>query len=499
VHSGTQEGKWYSDKLQFKDMNVLIAHHAADMRLWTENKTHVDLRKLAKAILFDADVKLSCSCPAAQYWGPNYILSKPKYDAKYGRQEDRRPKVRNPKEYGMLCKHLQVLINVLPFYITTMATWLKEQFASQIAYIEKDTIKTKGGFKAAAAELKRRKEEQPPEAPPEEPKSIEPTPVPPTEPEEEPEAEKEMPEIEKEPKAKIPLPTEPKEEEEPEEPIVPDEKRPELDRKAKLLKKKEKEAPKEKPEEEPEEITPRGRKTEPEPPDRPRVKKVEEPPTEEEGSEEITPRGRKSPELKKNRIVNKAKPPEEDKFKKKLHSGEYEDETFERKKMTKLGSCINDVSETRSIGRQEILDIYNDYKSEEGWSREIPNLIDVLMYYPKDAEKLRQESIQFLKQKGIKTLYRIGSDKRPGKIVSYTYDLEQYKKTCDEQEAYGYRKRKIYSLRITPDVEDRIILVENVTHLRYILKEAEVLLYKGKKPKSEYLDEMFERIQFLLK
>ncbi len=325
IHSGTKEGVWYQGRLQFKDMNVLIAKHAADMRLWTQDKTHVDLRKLAKAILFDADVKISCSCPAAQYWGPNYILSKPKYDAKYGRQEDRRPRVRNPREYGMLCKHLQVLINVLPFYITTMATWLKEQFASQIAFVEKDTLKTKGQFKAAAAELKRRKVEPPEEGPPETPPTpAEPKAGPPSKPgegeaeppKEEPEAEKEMPAIKKEPKPKIPLPTEPKEE--PEEPIVPDEKRPELDRKAKLLKKKEKEAPKEKPKKEPkelekpEEITPRGRLTEPPPPSRPRVKKVEEPPTEEEeGPVEITPRGRKSPEVNKRRLINKAKPPEE--------------------------------------------------------------------------------------------------------------------------------------------------------------------------------------------
>lgn len=323
IHSGTKEGVWYQGRLQFKDMNVLIAKHAADMRLWTQDKKHVDLRKLAKAILFDADVKISCSCPAAQYWGPNYILSKPKYDAKYGRQETRRPRVRNPREYGMLCKHLQVLINVLPFYITTMATWLKEQFSSQIAFVEKDTLKTKGGFKAAAAELKRRKEAGEEEGPPETP----PTPAkpkagPPTAPgkeeeeppKEEPEAEKEMPTIKKEPKPKIPLPTEPKEEEEVEEPIVPDEKRPELDRKAKLLKKREKAAPKEKPKvEKPEEITPAGRKTEPTPPSKPRIKKVEEPPAEEEeGPEEITPRGRKSPEVNNRRLVNKAKPPEEE-------------------------------------------------------------------------------------------------------------------------------------------------------------------------------------------
>jgi hypothetical protein len=124
-----------------------------------------------------------------------------------------------------------------------------------------------------------------------------------------------MPEIEKEPKPKIPAPKEvvPPKEEEPEKEVIPDEERPELDRKAKLLKKKEKEdAEKEKSKK----ISPRGRKTEPTPPAKPSVGKVEEPPEEDE----------EEPVAKKIEPLPKE---EEDEFKKKLHKGDYEDETYE--------------------------------------------------------------------------------------------------------------------------------------------------------------------------
>jgi len=163
IHSGTDDGVWYDAYLRWKDVTELLSNLVKDTRLWTKSKEHVDLRKLAKRFFHDADVQLKCSCPAFQYYGPAYILSLSRYDAKYTNPETRPPRIRNPKQYGAVCKHLQGLLNALPFYLGTMASWLKEHYAKQIAYLEEQAKKEKEELKRAAAELAKRKGEKPKE------------------------------------------------------------------------------------------------------------------------------------------------------------------------------------------------------------------------------------------------------------------------------------------------------------------------------------------------
>lgn len=136
VHSGTDDNKWYEFNFHIKDIINLLNKYVSDKSLWTKDGQHADLRKVARAIFFDADVQIECSCPAAQFWGPNFTQSRPKYDAKYGRKENRPPKKRNPNEYGILCKHGNAVLKTLPFYITTIAKWLKENYADKIKEIQ---------------------------------------------------------------------------------------------------------------------------------------------------------------------------------------------------------------------------------------------------------------------------------------------------------------------------------------------------------------------------
>lgn len=136
VHSGTDDNKWYEFNFHIKDLVNLLNKYVPDKSLWTKDKQRADLRKVARAIFFDADVQIECSCPAAQFWGPNFTQSRPKYDAKYGRKENRPPKKRNPNEYGILCKHGNAVLKTLPFYITTIAKWLKENYADKIKEIQ---------------------------------------------------------------------------------------------------------------------------------------------------------------------------------------------------------------------------------------------------------------------------------------------------------------------------------------------------------------------------
>lgn len=163
IHSGTDDSLWYDAYIKFKDLPGLIGSLVGDLRLWTKDRSHVDLRKLAKKVMFKAEIQLKCNCPAFQYWGPAFILSLSKYDGKYTDPERRPPRIRNPKKYGAVCKHLQNLLNVYPWYQSTMAKWLKDYHIKQIRRLERDAKREKEELKRAAVELGRRKEEEEPE------------------------------------------------------------------------------------------------------------------------------------------------------------------------------------------------------------------------------------------------------------------------------------------------------------------------------------------------
>ena len=141
IHSGTDSSKRYDVQFHIKDIVGLVQKHAANKELWTSDGMHVDLRKVAHAIFFDADVQTQCSCPSFVYHGFSYISSRPKYDLKYGKKENRPPNVRNPHQHGIICKHLTALLKVLPFYLTSIAKWLKKYYAKEIKAIQNQVRK----------------------------------------------------------------------------------------------------------------------------------------------------------------------------------------------------------------------------------------------------------------------------------------------------------------------------------------------------------------------
>lgn len=65
-----------------------------------------------------SDIQLSCSCPSFLYWGYQYILTQ--VGAAIA-DEGRFPKVRNPRLRGIVCKHLNRVLHVLPFYMNFLA------------------------------------------------------------------------------------------------------------------------------------------------------------------------------------------------------------------------------------------------------------------------------------------------------------------------------------------------------------------------------------------
>lgn len=94
---------------------------------WDEVGQMTDLKPIEKArlLLWQGNVKLHCTCPSQLYWGYSSILTVLD-SAIY--PETRKPIVRNPRERGICCKHLNRTLQVLPFASGRIAAELKNQF-----------------------------------------------------------------------------------------------------------------------------------------------------------------------------------------------------------------------------------------------------------------------------------------------------------------------------------------------------------------------------------
>jgi len=158
IHSGTKKSVWYDAVIKFSNITPTLEKLVKDRRLWTRDKSKIDLRLLANEFRNQAEVKITCNCPCQQYWGFNYILSKDKYNAKYGDKETRAPRIRNPHQYGAVCKHLDALFKALPFYNSTIARWLNDFYGKDIEEFEDEAKKESEEFKKAGEELGKRKE-----------------------------------------------------------------------------------------------------------------------------------------------------------------------------------------------------------------------------------------------------------------------------------------------------------------------------------------------------
>lgn len=101
----------YTTKVHLKDLDDLIAKR-------DEFKTDKEL--VMKAL--EGDVAVSCSCPAAKYWGQQYLGTKHGYAID---KNDIPPTVRIPTQ--PLCKHSLQNLLVLPFYWNTIIKDLRNK------------------------------------------------------------------------------------------------------------------------------------------------------------------------------------------------------------------------------------------------------------------------------------------------------------------------------------------------------------------------------------
>lgn len=97
---------------------------------WDEvgNDPEFNYPERARMLLWVGDLKLHCTCPSFLYWGYQWILTM--IDASI-EQEARRPVERNPQDRGVVCKHMNRVLRVLPFHLGDIATELKNQFGEE--------------------------------------------------------------------------------------------------------------------------------------------------------------------------------------------------------------------------------------------------------------------------------------------------------------------------------------------------------------------------------
>jgi hypothetical protein len=93
---------------------------------WHEQVDDMDLTapEAARLLLWAGNIRVHCPCPAYKFWGMQYIMTKKKAAII---PEVRYPHIRNPNLKGVVCKHLNRTLKVLPFHLGSMASAVKEQ------------------------------------------------------------------------------------------------------------------------------------------------------------------------------------------------------------------------------------------------------------------------------------------------------------------------------------------------------------------------------------
>lgn len=93
---------------------------------WHEqvNDPEITAVEAARLLFWGANMRLHCSCPAFIFWGSQYILTQT--DSAIV-PEMRFPHVRNPHLKGLVCKHLNRTLKVLPYHLGDMAREIKNQ------------------------------------------------------------------------------------------------------------------------------------------------------------------------------------------------------------------------------------------------------------------------------------------------------------------------------------------------------------------------------------
>lgn len=136
AHSGTKDNVWYDVFIKFKGIENVINRVALDPDYWKKSKKGLNLTSIANDVIYASDIQTFCECPADYYWAHQYTRSRDNMDAKYTLHIDQAPTLRNVNQKGAFCKHTQMVVDVLPMYHSSVASYLKKDFEKEIKAAE---------------------------------------------------------------------------------------------------------------------------------------------------------------------------------------------------------------------------------------------------------------------------------------------------------------------------------------------------------------------------
>lgn len=130
-------GRKYPFDVFFEDTTGWIKR-AEELGAVTGDGKHIDTVQLARRIMKEGDVRIYHECPAWHWWGFHYMFTQDDaiYDPQGQHAENIPPDVRNPRRRGYMCKHGQVLLQIVPAYYTTLAKHIKSFYKDEIADAE---------------------------------------------------------------------------------------------------------------------------------------------------------------------------------------------------------------------------------------------------------------------------------------------------------------------------------------------------------------------------
>ncbi len=109
--SCTTPGLVYHDRIEFLDYDKFA------------NDFSMNKQARARAII-GGEIRVHCACKSFLYWGYKYIDTT--IDAAI-EKEGRAPDIRNPQRRGTLCKHLDGILRVLPFYAAEYSRFMPDK------------------------------------------------------------------------------------------------------------------------------------------------------------------------------------------------------------------------------------------------------------------------------------------------------------------------------------------------------------------------------------
>ena len=109
-------GKRYEQIIKLSDYKKMEAPLLLLFLLETDEQTIIDYISLFLTV---SEAKLYCPCDAFLYFGSHYNLSE--LDSIYGPPETRFPKIRDPKNNNIVCKHLWIVLSNYPKQIHDFA------------------------------------------------------------------------------------------------------------------------------------------------------------------------------------------------------------------------------------------------------------------------------------------------------------------------------------------------------------------------------------------